>query len=84
MDAVALATISVVTSRSTPVVYGDVLLVGLIGPAAVIAVDRHTGSLLWKRVLDAHPYAVVTQGGTAYKGWIHTLAGSLLNLHFIA
>lgn len=39
--------VNVTVSRSTPTIVGDRLIVGIYGPAIVIAVDRITGRLLW-------------------------------------
>ncbi len=55
-------------SRSTPVIVGGLLLVGISSPAAVIAVKKTSGALVWSSVLDTHPYAVVTASGTAFEG----------------
>jgi len=54
-------------SRSTPTVVGDLLIMGMYGPAAVIAVKRATGKLVWKTILDYHPKALITMSGTYYK-----------------
>lgn len=61
----------VMISRSTPSVAGDLLLVGLYGPAAVIAVNRSTGALIWAKQLSSHPYAVITMSGTAFEGYVY-------------
>lgn len=56
-------------SRSTPVVVGGLLLIGLSSPAVVIAVKKSSGALVWSSLLDAHPYAIVTMSGTAFEGY---------------
>ena len=57
-------------SRSTPVVVGGLLLIGLSSPGVVIAVKKSSGTLVWSSLLDAHPYAIVTMSGTAFEGYV--------------
>lgn len=67
-------------SRATPTVAGNdngSLIVGLYGPAVVLAVDRFTGALLWKKQIDSHPGAVVTMSGTYYKGGFYVGTSSV-------
>lgn len=61
-----IANVNVTVSRSTPTVAGRLLIVGLYGPAVVIAVERATGSLVWSTRLDKHVTGLVTMSGTAY------------------
>ncbi|KAI8031363.1 hypothetical protein LOK49_LG01G03831 [Camellia lanceoleosa] len=42
----------------------DLLIVGIYGPALVVALERATGKLVWSTLLDSHPAAVVTMSGT--------------------
>lgn len=54
-------------SRATPsIADDDMLIVGIYGPAYVIAVERATGKIIWKKKVDSHPYAVITMSGTYY------------------
>ncbi|XVF85981.1 hypothetical protein PTKIN_Ptkin17bG0160700 [Pterospermum kingtungense] len=46
---------NVTVSRSTPTIDGDLLLVGIYGPAVVIAVSRTNGRLVWSTTLDPRP-----------------------------
>ncbi|XP_061367094.1 uncharacterized protein LOC133310215 [Gastrolobium bilobum] len=56
-------------SRSTPSLAGDdLLVVGICGPAVVIALNRTNGELVWKTRLDSHNTGVITMSGTYYKG----------------
>jgi len=65
-------------SRTTPAIHGDMVIFGDQGGrqgtgAALIAVDKHTGDLVWTTLVDDHPAAIVTQspivfGNTAYVG----------------
>ncbi|KAK7394520.1 hypothetical protein VNO78_15049 [Psophocarpus tetragonolobus] len=54
-------------SRATPTVVGDLLILGIYGPAAVVAVKRANGELVWKTTLDYHPAAIITMSGTYYE-----------------
>ncbi|KAK6928215.1 Pyrrolo-quinoline quinone repeat [Dillenia turbinata] len=51
-------------SRSTPTIAGELLIIGLYGPAIVIALKRETGKLVWLTRLDNHTTAVITMSGT--------------------
>ncbi|RDX68420.1 Polyvinylalcohol dehydrogenase, partial [Mucuna pruriens] len=64
-------------SRSTPTVAGDLLIVGIYGPAVVIAVKRTSGELVWKTTLDYHPAALITMSGTYYNGSYYVGTSSL-------
>lgn len=57
-------------SRSTPTVVKNqnLLLVGICGPAFIIAIELSSGELIWSTKLENHPAAVVTMSGTSYKG----------------
>ncbi|KAI9153649.1 hypothetical protein LWI28_014480 [Acer negundo] len=57
-------------SRSTPTIAGDLLLVGLFGPAVVIAVKKSNGNLVWSTRLDDHARGFITMSGTYYKGLV--------------
>lgn len=60
-------------SRVSPAVYGDELILGDIengqaihNGANVMAVDRHTGALLWITQVDSHPAAIITGSAAIY------------------
>lgn len=57
-----------IVSRATPAIAGETLIIGIYGPAVVIAANRATGDLLWMTLLDAHPAGVITMSGTYYSG----------------
>ncbi|KAI8029857.1 Vacuolar protein sorting-associated protein 29 [Camellia lanceoleosa] len=61
------------TTVSAPTVACDLLIVGIYGPALVVAHERATGKLVWSTLLDSHPAAVVTMSGTFHKSMIHGL-----------
>ncbi|RDX91183.1 pvadh, partial [Mucuna pruriens] len=72
-------------SRSTPTVAGnDLMIIGIYGPAVVIAVKSTTGELVWKTTLDHHPAAVITMSGTYYKGGFYVGISSLEVLEPVA
>lgn len=52
--------VNVTVSRSTPTVDGDLLIVGIYGPAVVIAVARSNGRLVWSTTLDPCPRVLIT------------------------
>lgn len=54
-------------ARATPTVADDKLVIGIYGPAYVVAVKRATGELVWKTQLDEHPASLITMSGTYYK-----------------
>ncbi|GAB4830265.1 hypothetical protein Ancab_019905 [Ancistrocladus abbreviatus] len=60
--------VNTTVARATPTIAGDLLIVGITGPAVVIAVKRATGELVWKTKLDNHPTGLITMSGTYYKG----------------
>jgi outer membrane protein assembly factor BamB len=57
-------------SRTTPVVDKDedVLYIGTLAQALLIAIDRQTGKLIDALQLETHPFAVLTQSPTFYQG----------------
>lgn len=58
-------------ARATPTIASDdLLVVGIYGPAVVIAVKRSTGELVWQTRLDSLNSSVVTMSGTYYKGLV--------------
>lgn len=65
---------SVAVARGTPVVAGGLLVFGVASqPAAMVAVDKDTGALVWQTVLDTNPYALIAsspvlEGGRIYVG----------------
>ncbi|KAI4351610.1 hypothetical protein L6164_005954 [Bauhinia variegata] len=66
-----LANVNGIVSRSTPILAGDLLIIGVYGPAVVIAVRRTTGELVWMTHLDNHPRATVTMSGTVYNRYLY-------------
>ncbi|KAA8530352.1 hypothetical protein F0562_005061 [Nyssa sinensis] len=66
-----LVNVNTTVSRSTPTIAGDLLIIGIYGPAVVIAVKRATGKLVWSTQLDSHAAAVITMSGTFYEGRVN-------------
>ncbi|KAK7394519.1 hypothetical protein VNO78_15048 [Psophocarpus tetragonolobus] len=65
-------------ARTTPTIAeGDLLIVGIYGPAVVIAVKRSTGELVWQTRLDTLKYSLITMSGTYYKGAYYVGTSSL-------
>ncbi|KAL8100142.1 hypothetical protein AgCh_032414 [Apium graveolens] len=50
------------------IIVGDLLIVGIYGPAVVIVVKRSTGELVWSRMIDRRPLIVITSSGAIYAG----------------
>ncbi|XP_021887861.1 uncharacterized protein LOC110807136 [Carica papaya] len=68
---------NVTVSRSTPTVSSDRLIIGIYGPAFVIAVSRLNGRLLWSTQIDGRPRAVITASGTVHSGAFYVGVSSL-------
>ncbi|XP_034706155.1 polyvinylalcohol dehydrogenase-like [Vitis riparia] len=64
-------------SRATPTIAGDMLIIGIYGPAVVIAVKQATGRLVWSTQLDSNPAGVVTMSGTFHMGSFYVGTSSL-------
>lgn len=58
--------VNITVLRTTPTIAGSLLIVGIYGPAVVIAVTRSTGRLVWSTQLDSRPRAQITMSGTVY------------------
>lgn len=78
------------TSRSSPAIAGDRIIVGNVvnqplsllnitlgSGATVYAVNRFTGDLLWKTTIDKHPLAHITQSPVVYGGKVYVGVASL-------
>ncbi|KAK3227584.1 hypothetical protein Dsin_007446 [Dipteronia sinensis] len=78
-----VANVNWTVSRATPTIVfdhdhdHDLLIIGVYGPAFVVAVRRSTGELVWSTQLDQNPAAVITMSGTYYKGSFHVGTSSL-------
>ena len=83
-----VANVNWTVSRSTPTVVvddhhdHDLLIIGVYGPASVVAVKRSTGELVWSTQLDQNPAAVITMSGTYYKGLVFFFFFLILFQHY--
>lgn len=64
-------------SRSTPAADGNVLYIGTLAHALVLALDKSNGKLIDSLQLSDHPFASLTQSPTVYKGKIYYGVSSL-------
>ncbi|KAL6187665.1 hypothetical protein ACLB2K_039061 [Fragaria x ananassa] len=69
--------VNVTVSRATPTIAGNLLIVGIYGPAVVIAVDRSNGRLVWSTQLDSRPRTMITMSGTVLLGSFYVGVSSL-------
>lgn len=67
----AVSNVNASVSRSTPTVTRSLLIVGIYGPAVVIAVSRSTGELVWSTQIDPRPLSQITASGTVYRRLLH-------------
>ncbi|KAK6256034.1 hypothetical protein SCA6_017339 [Theobroma cacao] len=74
---VAISNVNVTVSRTTPAIADDLLILGLSGPAYVVAVKRSNGQLVWSTQLDKNSHGVITMSGTYYKGHFYVGTSSL-------
>src|ERR1700751_6205593 len=58
-------------SRNSPAIVGNLLVFGDQASATVMAVDKRTGTLVWKTVLDSHPGAIITSSAVEFGGKIY-------------
>jgi len=53
-------------SRNAPAIAGGVLILGDQSSATVMALDKYTGDLLWKILVDSHPAARITSSPVVF------------------
>ncbi|KAF2115636.1 quinon protein alcohol dehydrogenase-like superfamily [Lophiotrema nucula] len=63
-----LASGAALASRTTPVADGDILFIGTLARALVVAFDKRTGRPIDMLQIGSHPLAILTQSPTLYKG----------------
>ncbi|KAL5697953.1 hypothetical protein ACHQM5_029049 [Ranunculus cassubicifolius] len=73
----AVVNVNVTVARATPTIFDNLLIVGIYGPAVVIAVNRFTGELVWQTQLDSRPRALITMSGTVLNGYFYVGVSSL-------
>ena len=57
-------------SRTSPAFHGDVLYIGTLTHALLVALNRTTGTVLAHLQINTHPFAVLTTSPTVYNGTI--------------
>ncbi|KAK9010735.1 hypothetical protein V6N11_043604 [Hibiscus sabdariffa] len=72
-----ISNVKVTASRTTPAVADDLLIIGISGPASIVAVKRSNGDFVWSTLLDDNPYGCITMSGTYYKGNFYVGTSSL-------
>lgn len=60
--------ITAVASRTTPVINGDVIYIGTLANALLIALDKKTGDTIDLLQINDHPFAILTMSPTVWKG----------------
>jgi polyvinyl alcohol dehydrogenase (cytochrome) len=70
-DLASLTGVAGAVSRTSPAVSGDSVVFGTQLGALLVSVNKNTGALNWKRQLDPHPLAIVTQSPTIYEGVVY-------------
>ena len=58
-------------SRNSPAIVGNLLIFGDQASATVMAVDKRSGKLVWKTLLDSHPGAFITSSPVEFGGKIY-------------
>jgi polyvinyl alcohol dehydrogenase (cytochrome) len=64
-------------SRTTPAVVGNRLILGSQEGGYLLALDKHSGALLWKTRLDPHPAAVITQSPIVFGEHVYVGVSSM-------
>ena len=60
-----------VTSRDTPTIAGDTVLVGTQKGAFLLALDKATGAVRWRTQVDANGFAILTQSPVVRNGVVY-------------
>jgi glucose dehydrogenase len=63
-----IATGAALAARTTPVSDGDVLYIGTLARAILVAINKHTGRIIDTLSIGKHPLAILAQSPTLYKG----------------
>ncbi|CAO2651850.1 Nn.00g001330.m01.CDS01 [Neocucurbitaria sp. VM-36] len=67
-SSVIVATGAALAARTTPVSDGEVLFIGTLARAILVAVDKKTGRVIDTLSFGRHPLSILTQSPTLYKG----------------
>jgi polyvinyl alcohol dehydrogenase (cytochrome) len=68
------------TSRTTPTIVGNTLIVATQKQGWLLALSRKDGRLLWQTQLDSHPLAVLTQSPAFFNGTLYIGVSSIEEL----
>lgn len=58
-------------SRTAPAVVGDTVYIGTQDGAYLLAIETQTGALRWRRQLEPHPEAILTQSPVVFDGVVY-------------
>ncbi|KAJ8103655.1 Quino protein alcohol dehydrogenase-like protein [Lipomyces tetrasporus] len=71
------ANVTSAVSRTSPQLDGDVLFFGTHAHALLVAVNRHSGTMLGVVQINTHPLAIVTMSPTVYEGKVFAGSSSM-------
>lgn len=63
--------------RTSPTIYKNSVIMGTLLGTDLFALDKLTGSLLWRTKMSTHPYAVITQSPTVYRQKVYVGVSSV-------
>ncbi|GKU97108.1 hypothetical protein SLEP1_g10288 [Rubroshorea leprosula] len=72
-----VSNVNTMVATATPTIADDLVIIGICGPALVIAVERSSGKLVWSTKLDSHALVVIMMSGTYHKGYFYVGTSSL-------
>jgi polyvinyl alcohol dehydrogenase (cytochrome) len=58
-------------SRNSPAIVGNLLIFGDQASATVMAVNKYSGELVWKNVIDSTPNAIITNSPVEFDGRVY-------------
>jgi polyvinyl alcohol dehydrogenase (cytochrome) len=58
-------------SRNSPAIVGDLLIFGDQASATIMAVNKDSGELVWKTVIDPTPNAIITNSPVVFNGQLY-------------
>ena len=79
VDATILPVLRLV-SRTTPVMENNILFIGTLANALLLAIDKTDGNLIDKIQISKHPIAIITQSPTVWQGSLFVGSSSMEEL----
>ena len=73
---IVLGAESPLASRTTPVMDGNILFIGTQTSALLLAIDKRDGNLINLVQISKHPFAVITQSPTIWRGTVYVGSSS--------